>query len=728
MTKRKVTLEELNRALIAWQKSRGQGSVLSDKYTTRSDNTRVNTAPVRVAKTETAKHEAKQKANQSPLAGINPNARRAIEQIARENIERREADRLGQIMGTIQPIDIEHPTESTLRSIDQMGLNVDPTTSTFRSPGSAYAKGLSLAKGTAMAAPLFAGFTAAPIQTGTSLLTGIGGDYAGRKLGDYVAKEQNLSPEGHAWMTNGLGFVGGLVGGGLGYKGSDLVKNNYSIMLPRPYGENTMYRQGTRAIVDDAYDKGFVLPQSAENIAKAAANAPKFQTPDGQWHTLYKAFDNNVMFKKGVPFYGDTAVGANPKLGYKSVIVVDFNNPKIQWNKVHHKGHKDIYEPTTNGILGSGADNFDYWQRMPLNLGWYKKSPYRGDVSNQRLAAAKIANDIDEGVFNSDEYTLRNRGLASTDSGWLATPESTPFIRASKARESIIPISPSQNTKSAFISELDWSPESWFATRYNPNERLPYTYDNPSGYTKQEVEELNNMIPELHSIEENAKKDGTWLKNPDGTDWQGALGGGGDIIKDPRYWVMERSSNFKDNWTQGLNLYGSGVPAYNTRTLPSFAEESWMSDDPNVYKSFANMKDYWGYDPFSPEGVVVNLTYPRVAKTHSTDFNGSDWNGTKVVAGKDPSNANIVFTDLHANGQVSKDVADGYDISLLKDLYEGPVQFKKNRLPGTDIVIHKTTPRKSIWGNTGKFDVKKPYDIYRLFPFVLTLPAINNNE
>ena len=72
-----------------------------------------------------------------------------------------------------------------------------------------------------------------------------------------------------------------------------------------------------------------------------------------------------------------------------------------------------------------------------------------------------------------------------------------------------------------FISELDWSPESWFSKRTGG------TYD------AEDVKVLRSHVPEYLKIEKEAKANGTWLKMPDGSVWQG----------DPRSWVQIQSNN-----------------------------------------------------------------------------------------------------------------------------------------------------------------------------------------
>jgi len=189
------------------------------RYAVPSDNTRVNTPAVVVAKTETAKHEAKKRnaATNSSLRRYvrNPNAQRAIAMAAEEAARQKEVERLAQTMGTIKPIDIENPTERTLGSLSQMAVNVDPTTWTYDAGTLPYQKSLGLVKATGEAAPL-AFFGVAPWQTAGGLVGGIGGSYVGDKAGDAVSDYFGLSPEASKWVKFGTGMAGGIVGGAAG--------------------------------------------------------------------------------------------------------------------------------------------------------------------------------------------------------------------------------------------------------------------------------------------------------------------------------------------------------------------------------------------------------------------------------------------------------------------------------------------------------------------------------
>ncbi len=57
----------------------------------------------------------------------------------------------------------------------------------------------------------------------------------------------------------------------------------------------------------------------------------------------------------------------------------------------------------------------------------------------------------------------------------------------------------------------------------------------------------------------------------------------------------------------------------------------------------------------------------------------------------------------------------GYDATLIKDVIEGP--HVKQKTVSNNFIIHEGTPRKSIVGNNGNFDLNNK-NIYRgLIPF-----------
>lgn len=208
------------------------GAVLDDRYTQRSDNTRVSNATTTAAKVATAKHEAKKKAEafNKKTADWKRNhagAARWLEQEAEEAERKKANEALMRTMGVVKPIDIENPTYSMQGSLNQMGINVDPTTYTYNAGLAGYNKGMSLGKSMLNAVPLAYSAALAPVQTGVSLVTGLGGGYAGTKVGEALADRYGLSGDARGYAVAGGGLLGGMLGGIGGYKLGNGVNNAY---------------------------------------------------------------------------------------------------------------------------------------------------------------------------------------------------------------------------------------------------------------------------------------------------------------------------------------------------------------------------------------------------------------------------------------------------------------------------------------------------------------------
>lgn len=115
------------------------------------------------------------------------------------------------------------------------------------------------------------------------------------------------------------------------------------------------------------------------------------------------------------------------------------------------------------------------------------------------------------------------------------------------------------NSKDDFISEIEW------------------------GKWNKEIPENKELIDEYFEIEKKTKKDGTWVKNPDGSDFTGT----------PEQFVQINSSNFKKAYPEGYNEVYRGVgPANNN---PDFSQ-GFKEGDRAIFTADKNLaKEYeWG--------------------------------------------------------------------------------------------------------------------------------------
>lgn len=257
--------------------------------------------------------------------------------------------------------------------------------------------------------------------------------------------------------------------------------------------------------------------------------------------------------------------------------------------------------------------------------------------------------------------------------------------------------------RAATHSELDWS--DWLNTRHKG-----------ASITKEEIQELNENIPQLINLEKEAKANGTWLKNSDGTDWEGAINPKtGQLDKDPRRWLMEQFLRKKNKIT-GEPIY-SGVPEAYLSTYDSYMnsmKETWgatQPEGPRIYtrpdgqpiivnqnenisegalselylNNKANLSPIIKVDNVKNQpGALWGTSYPEEVSKYTFDFD--------FAKGRTPYPK--VLTDDYVSLMKHK----GYNVTRLNGVIDsGPYD-----IPMDERIIHKGTPRISIWGNTGR--------------------------
>lgn len=253
-----------------------------------------------------------------------------------------------------------------------------------------------------------------------------------------------------------------------------------------------------------------------------------------------------------------------------------------------------------------------------------------------------------------------------------------------------------------FKSELDWSPKSWLQKRADKK------------WTKQDEDALISHLQEYLDIEKKAKQNGTWLKNKDGSTFDG----------DPRSWVQMQSDSFKKNYNDEIlthgedavndlfgDFYGDGVGAgIGDKVL-------WTSTNKLLGKTYGN--------------DVFSLAALKNAKTNVVaDAEGRPW--LNVVQGKDTNN--LVYPNLTNDNivRINNVVDAGPNIkwSEIKDFRKNETvpEYLSRKYTGDDVVIGQDVSRKSIVGNNGDFN---PIDknIYRaLIPLISTYGLYDINK
>lgn len=226
-----------------------------------------------------------------------------------------------------------------------------------------------------------------------------------------------------------------------------------------------------------------------------------------------------------------------------------------------------------------------------------------------------------------------------------------------------------------FESKLDWSPEGWFG-KYRPGGK----YDNF------DVKRLKSHLPEYYRIEKEAKANGTWMKDEDGN----------LMHIDPREWVMRQSKDYKKANLTGVKHF-SGMNEKRAMNY-DYNGDAWTDLEKSISASWKQSAETLDGKP----GYILQVDYPKSAKVFNYDAKGRNW-------WRLPFDGKYIETNRLVDAAKEK----GFDVTKISNVIEG------NNEKVTDYVIHKGTPRKSILGNNGDFNLSNK-NIYRsLLPFTI---------
>jgi len=256
--------------------------------------------------------------------------------------------------------------------------------------------------------------------------------------------------------------------------------------------------------------------------------------------------------------------------------------------------------------------------------------------------------------------------------------------------------------KQSFKSEIDW------------------------GKWNKEIPENKALMQEYNTIEQQAKANGTWMKNPDGSAFQGT----------PEQFVQQNSKNFKKAFPEGFdNTYRGDRGHYHI-----------LNSELNNSKTFTGNKNmalnytYENAKPFtvnSPLGVNPNRGKDIMSSEGLYELYGKKSNNSKILNSKrnaDYSDIDIYDEDI-LNYFKNKELGNkslksyynknmrpistddlAYDYLKNKDLDNITINniYDSSFEPGT-VRINNNKPGnylKSMWGNNGMFDMTNP-NIYK---------------
>lgn len=333
------------------------------------------------------------------------------------------------------------------------------------------------------------------------------------------------------------------------------------------------------------------------------------------------------------------------------------------------KSIKQKYTPTQSYVSQDNRSNWQHEQDAEMADRAYK----------QQMEDRKMQEGLHNlnGFLTFTDYAGLATGVGGLVSKGLKWGGKQVAKRIVRNKNLGIVAKPFQN--SSFKSSLDWSPKAWFKEAGKWKD-----------YNKEDIKALNSHLEEYLQIEKTTKANGTWLTTPNGSKWSG----------DPRSWVQLMSMDGRKMKMPNSN-YKVGIKGSETIKASTYNGRSWMSNNPEVYNSFANKKGHAYYTPIVKEGETYQLTIPKDSKIARVNAQGKDFE-------------NIEFNNRKMTTDQIVDLSkrNKYDATSIENVIEGP--HYRTKTISNDLVIHEGTPRKSILGNNGNFNLNDK-NIYRGF-------------
>ena len=256
----------------------------------------------------------------------------------------------------------------------------------------------------------------------------------------------------------------------------------------------------------------------------------------------------------------------------------------------------------------------------------------------------------------------------------------------------------------SFKSEIDWS--KW----------------------NKEIPENKSLMEEYYTIEQTSKANGTWMKNPDGSAFQGT----------PEQFIQQNSQNFKKAFPNGALTTFRGGSSNNVM------RGNLASDNPNIGSIFTGNKTsihrYGDRNRIitpeensidNGEPGMMELLYNKKNNVLEFDAKNSNWDNIKkellpdnhktikAITQTSRENPLITTTDDIARHLQDKDI----DYATINNIIDGTPFSREtifNHKPGNYL--------KSRWYNNGMFDMTNPNIYKAVVPTIMGATALKTRQ
>jgi len=247
---------------------------------------------------------------------------------------------------------------------------------------------------------------------------------------------------------------------------------------------------------------------------------------------------------------------------------------------------------------------------------------------------------------------------------------------------------------STFKSEIDW--ENWVKT-------------NNKNWDAEDIKNINFNKQEYDVIEQTSKANGSWMKNPDGSVFQGT----------PEQFVQQNSQNFKKAFSNTKVRDPKGnIQITNHSTWDKF-DEFDLNKFGRTDQGFYGKGAYFHPNTNTPKlygdidmNSYINIENPMPHENHfffGREGKGSYWDSAK--------NEQVKIDDLG---------------SLWKGKYDGYItphgEYPLNDFNSTEYITNIPSNIKSAVGNNGMFDMTNPNIYKALVPGAIGVGALQQQK
>jgi len=216
-------------------------------------------------------------------------------------------------------------------------------------------------------------------------------------------------------------------------------------------------------------------------------------------------------------------------------------------------------------------------------------------------------------------------------------------------------------------------------------------------------------MDEYLQIEQTAKQNGTWMKNSDGSAFNGT----------PEQFIQQNSENFKKAFPKGSNI------SYRGDLLNLSEIKSQQELGKEALKRKYNLTD-------EDTGALEKLWERSKDKLNSGKYTTNDYNAALKYAKGDKNKVLSLYTDIRnpkftETGESFR-VLEKDRQKLLSEGYDALITKPSSFYPEGENVLLRNNQIKSAIGNNGMFDMTNP-NIYKgLIPTALLLDFLSENK